>query len=56
MKKFIESFKSGWEMLAHSMYGDINCLYKSEEDHAQKGESSKRYKPRKSYSHLKVIK
>ena len=56
MKKFIQSFKSGWEMLAHSMYGDINRLYKSEEDHAQTVESPKRYKPRKSYSHLKVIK
>ena len=35
MKKFIESFKSGWEMLANSKYGDINRIYKYEEDHAQ---------------------
>lgn len=56
MKKFIESFKSGLEMLANSMYGDINCKYKSEEDGAQQMELSKKHKPRKSHSHLRVIK
>ena len=52
MKKFIESFKSGWEMLANSKYGDINRIYKYEEDHAQQIKLSKKHKPRKSYDHL----
>lgn len=53
MKKLIESYKSGLQMLANSLYGDINCKYKPEEDKSQDRIPSKK---RKSYGHLRVIK
>ncbi|WP_338469696.1 hypothetical protein R4Z10_12840 [Niallia sp. XMNu-256] len=56
MKKFKESFRSGLEMLANSMYGDINCKYKSEEEENKQMADSKKHNRRKSYGHLRVIK
>lgn len=56
MKKFIEFFQTGLEMLAKSTYGDINCLYPIEEEQDPHVMDFKKRKPRKSYGHLRVIK
>ncbi len=53
MKKLIESYKSGLLILANSLYGDINYIYKSEEEPHQNRTAAKKHK---SYGHLKVIK
>ncbi|MCQ6276368.1 hypothetical protein JMM81_15745 [Bacillus sp. V3B] len=59
MKKLVELFKYGLEMYANTLYGDINCKNKKEEDLSKdldRRKKKQRKKSVQSYSHLKVIK
>ena len=59
MKKLIESFKYGLQMYASSLYGDINCKHKQQEDLSKdvyRNKKKQRKKSVQSYSHLRVIK
>ncbi|WP_077212959.1 hypothetical protein [Bacillus dakarensis] len=58
LKKIIQSFKAGMTMYANSLYGDINCLDKTENLKGSNsiGRKKRRRKTIQSRGHLKVIK